>query len=125
MTILWESCVAVERVSKATIGRSSWTAESSAGGREAEAIGLVDQLGDLDTAFTVAKRLAGIDRADLFVVHRPLDYVASAYADAALPMGTTAPGSTQVNLMQLNLGGLASSRAEGACYLWQPSFSVP
>ena len=120
--------VGVVRGSRTRIKTDNWPMVLDGrvfGGREAEAIGLVDQLGDLDTAFTVAKRLAGIDRADLFVVHRPLEYVASAYADAAPPMGATTSGSTQVNLMQLNLGGLSSSRAEGACYLWQPRINVP
>jgi protease-4 len=101
-------------------------------GREAQALGLVDEVGDLPDAFARAKALAGLKRADLFVVHRPLDYVASPYAAAggrtgdAISGGGRASGGgggTQVNLMQINLDGLTRS-ASGACYLWVPEVGV-
>ncbi len=86
-------------------------------GERAMEVGLVDSLGDLDDAFTKAKQLAGIKDAALIRYHRPLEYVATPYASAQTP----AAGSTQVNLLQLNLGGeLGTLTQPGFYYVWLP-----
>jgi len=90
-------------------------------GDRALEVGLVDELGDLDDAFARAKALAGITDARLIVYHRPLSHVASPYA--ATPTANAAPGSTQVNLLQLNLDGSLGGMTtpSGFYYLWQPN----
>lgn len=89
-------------------------------GVQAQELGLVDDLGDLDDAFTRAKALAGITDAKLVVYHRELEYVGSPYASA--PGGMPSAGGAQINLLQLNLdgspGGLGSP--SGFYYLWRP-----
>lgn len=86
-------------------------------GEKAKAVGLVDELGDLDEAFTKAKELTELSDAALIRYHRPLEYVGSPYA--AAPQANT--GGTQVNLFQLNLdkalGGLSTP---GFYYVWLP-----
>lgn len=94
-------------------------------GVDAEALGLVDQTGDLRDAVAAAKRLAGIDTADLVMYHRPLDYVATPYSTAAPPTkaGATSGGG-EVNLIQLNVSGLSELNLPvGAYYLWRPDLN--
>jgi protease-4 len=89
-------------------------------GVDAVELGLADEVGDLYDAFARAKDLAGIDAAKLIVYHRPLEYVASAYAGVP-----AAPGvGTQVNIAQFNLGGLVPGLDPpfGFYYLWQPQW---
>ncbi len=86
-------------------------------GERARELGLIDHTGDLRDAVARAKALADIEHADLYVVHRPLEYVASPYASAPrLP----AAGGTQINLMQLNLNAAWPTTGAGAYYLWVP-----
>ena len=88
-------------------------------GRRALEVGLVDTLGDLGDGFNKAKELAGIKDASLIRYHRPLSYVGSPYASA----GDRQPqaNSTQVNLLQLNLGGSFGESASGSFYyVWLP-----
>lgn len=83
-------------------------------GDDAVELGLADATGDLLDAFDEAKRLAGIDRAKLILYHRPLDYVGSPYATAGV-------SSTEINLVQLNLGDLGLlNNTSGFYYLWRP-----
>lgn len=91
-------------------------------GERAYEVGLVDQLGDLDDAFAKAKSLAGIEHAALVRYHRPLEYVGSPYASAGgAGGGAASPGSTQVNLLQLNLdGSLGTLTSPGFYYVWLP-----
>ena len=57
--------------------------------------GLVDQIGDLHSAFELAKSVAKVRRADLVLYHRPMAYVGSPYARGALAgLRTRRPGST-------------------------------
>lgn len=89
-------------------------------GERAFEIGLVDQLGDLDDAFAKAKSLAGISDAAMIRYHRPLDYVGSVYASGQ-PAPQGGGGSTQVNLLQLNLdGSLGTLSNPGFYYVWLP-----
>ncbi|MFN3168682.1 MAG: signal peptide peptidase SppA [Phycisphaeraceae bacterium] len=91
-------------------------------GQHAYEVGLVDQLGDLDDAFAKAKALAGIEHAALVRYHRPLEYVGSPYASANHAAGNPpAAGSTQINLLQLNLdGSLGTLTTPGFYYVWLP-----
>jgi protease-4 len=90
-------------------------------GEDALRLGLVDQVGDLTTAVDEAKRLAGIDRADLVIFHRPLDHVATPYARGPAASAGAGAGSTQINLLQLNLEGLTGLHPPvGVYYLWRP-----
>jgi protease IV len=90
-------------------------------GEQAVALGLADQAGDIFDAAQVAQQLAGIDRADLVIYHRQLEYAGSPYALAH--RGPAANGGTQVNLMQLNLAGSLPgfNVPVGVYYLWMPS----
>ncbi len=93
-------------------------------GSAAADAGLVDETGDLYTAVAAARRLAGVERSDVVLFHRPLDYVASPYAVAgpADGGGVASPGNVQVNMLQLNLPGNSPSLGlpQGFYYLWQP-----
>lgn len=105
-----------EHVAEATDGRV-------VSGLRALEIGLVDRVGDLDEAYDTALTLAGIEDASLVLYHRPLDYVASPYAAAPGMTGGANGGSgTQVNLLQLNLGGDLGGLnvPAGFYYLWRP-----
>lgn len=88
-------------------------------GVDAAEAGLVDQVGDLDTALSRAKARAGIAAADVILYHRPLNHVASPYASVAAPSV-----GTQVNLAQINLGREPTSfgglGSVAFLYLWQP-----
>jgi protease-4 len=81
-------------------------------GRRAAQVGVVDRLGDLRVAFDAAKTRADVDRARLVKYHRPIEYVGSAY-------GSGPAAGTQVNLLQLNLGG-RDPEQPGFYYLWDP-----
>lgn len=88
-------------------------------GTRAYEVGLVDGLGDMDDSFAKAKELAGLKDASLVRYHRPLEYVASPYA--AAPGAGTASGTTQVNMLQLNLdGGMGALTSPGFYYVWMP-----
>jgi protease-4 len=94
-------------------------------GKDALSLGLVDQLGDLSDAFSLARQLAGIPSADLILYHRPLAYAGSPYATAASPVsvgdnGPTPPGSatTQINLAQFNLSSPFAETGAEFYYLW-------
>lgn len=94
-------------------------------GEQAAQVGLVDQVGDLYTAFDAAKQLAGITSADLVLYHRPLQYVGSPYAGMGLPrlpmLGhEIATGGTQINIAQVNLTGAFADAPVGFFYLWRP-----
>lgn len=88
-------------------------------GRQALELGLVDQVGELRDAFAQAKKLIGVTRADLWVYHRPLDYVGSVYSKAPTHV---ADGGVEVNLLRLELNGGVPGldSPAGLYYLWRP-----
>lgn len=98
-------------------------------GSRAYELGLVDQVGDIRDALTKATQLAGLEHADVVVVHRPLEFVASPYAVS--PINAEAPqrehggdAQTQVNLLQVNLDRaftVGAGMDAGMYYLWRPS----
>lgn len=84
-------------------------------GTEAAKLGLVDDVGDLYDAFAVAKKRAGIERANLVLYHREGDMHGSAYAEAPnIPTGTT-----QINLAQINVQAMGETSSGAFWYLWQ------
>lgn len=91
-------------------------------GMEAIKAGLADREGDLRDAFGRAKELAGLKAAYLVKYHEESTTPRTAYgagADAA-----PAPGPTEVNLVQVQLGDLLGSADAGstnAYYLWAPA----
>lgn len=88
-------------------------------GRRALEVGLVDELGDLGDGFAKAKALAGLKDASLIRYDRPLNYVGSPYARSADHQGK--PSTTQVNLLQLNLGErLGGVGSNCFYYVWLP-----
>ncbi|MCC7408035.1 MAG: signal peptide peptidase SppA [Phycisphaeraceae bacterium] len=98
-------------------------------GADAADRGLIDRTGDLNDAYDEAIRLAGIDRANLVMYHRPMQYVGSPYAAApavvpqAAPAATERPGAgaegTQINVAQFNFTDTPGMQA-GFYYLWSP-----
>ncbi len=89
-------------------------------GDQAAACGLVDQTGDLQDAFTLAKQLARVQRANLVRYHRPLQYVGSPYASAPAGAGR-AEQTTQINLLQVNLPENYHTAPVTFSYLWEPT----
>jgi len=78
---------------------------------EALKLRLIDQIGYLADAAEKAKGLADITKARLVMYHRPLGYKATAYSRSA-------PG--QVNLLNIDLGGLLPGHRPLFLYLWAP-----
>lgn len=87
-------------------------------GSTAVQVGLADELGDLQTAFAVAKKLAGLNRAQLVQFHRPLSYVGSPYASSPADVP-----STQINIASMNMGQGLMEQGDGFYYLW-PGFTT-
>lgn len=88
-------------------------------GPDARAAGLVDEVGDLNSALAAAREAAGISKADVVVYHRVTQYIGSPYAQSQ-----SSPGSTQVNLAQINFPtsgapGLLDTNI-GFYHLWLP-----
>lgn len=84
-------------------------------GNAALAMGMIDQTGDLDDAFLMAKQMAGLEDADLILYHRPIAYVGSPYASSpSMPTG-----GTQINIAQFNFPELPTGTSVGFYYLWQ------
>ncbi len=90
-------------------------------GEKALTLGLVDHVGDLETAFAHAMAMAKIDRAELIRYHRPGTYIGSPYMTT--PMQSDAGSHVQVNLLQLNLHDAyhLPGGSVGFLYLWQPA----
>jgi protease-4 len=118
--------VAVVRRSRADLPEQTLTAVADGRvitGEEAAELGLVDGLGDVYDAVERAKQEAGIASAQVVRFHRPLSHVASPYA--ALP-GESDAADTEINLLQLDLGGGEGlpgvpGSSTGFYYLWQPA----
>lgn len=119
--------VAVVRENRTEVDPDTWgiiTDGRVFTGTRAYELGLVDQVGDIRDALAKAKQLAGLDRADVVILHRPLEYVASPYAES--PTRGAAKAQTQINLLQVNLdraltGAVPGAGADaGMYYLWRP-----
>jgi len=87
-------------------------------GERAVELGLADSTGGLREAFERARSLAGLDRARLIKLHDEGRLVRSAYA---LGEGLGGPGgSTEINLLGLDLVHLGELMTPRAYYLWWP-----
>lgn len=82
-------------------------------GDEALKNGLVDELGNVQTAIAAAKRAAGLERHNILVVQyaRPYGYKPNVYAEAP----------PQVNLLNIQLPGMLPPSPE-FLYLWAPGW---
>jgi len=89
-------------------------------GKQAHEIGLVDELGDIQTAISEALDRAAIKDADVVLYHRPLTYAATPYSPAATPGNADGPkAQSQFNLVNLNVGNaLPMNPSPGFYYLW-------
>jgi protease-4 len=83
---------------------------------DARAAGLVDEVGSLHDALERAKALAGVEHARIVRYRRSGESAETVYARAA------APGTTQVNLLPIDLGALALPRA-AFLYYWAPGLT--
>ncbi len=83
-------------------------------GEAALAAGLVDSVGDLYDGFKLAKQLAGVDRAELVVYHRPTNPVRTPHVAAPPAL----PQATQINIAQINLGESFPGISAGFFYVW-------
>jgi protease-4 len=88
-------------------------------GTQAAELGLVDQVGDLEDAYALARSLAHLAHAKLVVYHRPLEYVGSPYARSGV--AGAAAGGTQINIAQFNLPDIGPWNTAGFYYLWEPA----
>ncbi len=86
-------------------------------GPEAQALGLVDEVGTLPDAIAAAKRAAGLERTPVRVVQyaRPLAWRPNIYAEAP-----PAPGT--VNVVNVELPDWLVSPAPQLLYLWAPGW---
>jgi protease-4 len=90
-------------------------------GSDAARLGLIDEVGNLDTAIRKAKQLAKIEKAKIVVYTRDSDAPGSIYAKSP---GTG--GQPQVNMVNVNLdlGELIPRGQSQFLYLWQ-GFELP
>jgi len=80
--------------------------------QQALAAGLVDRIGYLEDAVTLAREHAGLETARVIMYRRPTEFSENIYSRAA-----GAP--PQINLINLDLGALGM-RSPAFMYLWQP-----
>ncbi|HMQ15320.1 MAG TPA: signal peptide peptidase SppA [Phycisphaerae bacterium] len=85
---------------------------------QARELGLVDEVGSLDGALRRAKVLAGLGDRPVLVVEyaRRIDRRPNIYAESP------APGSVQVNLLNVTLPELLTAGAPEFMYLWAPGW---
>ncbi len=109
--------------SKLTEEQLTWATDGRiVTGTQALEVGLIDELGDLRSAFAAAQQRAGINDAELIVYHRPLRYMGSPYATAKTSEnGNQISSGVTVNLAQINLPELLSGGPTGFYYLWDSS----
>ena len=86
-------------------------------GGTAVQVGLADELGDLQSAYELAKELAHITRGELVRFHRPLQYVGSPYASAPVNVP-----QTQINIASMDMSNALAQHGDGFYYLW-PGFT--
>ena len=75
---------------------------------------LIDEIGYLDDAIDLVKKRAGIDKAKVIVYHRPYSYENNIYSRM---MNSD---FKNINLVNLDLGGLINDMGLGFMYLWLP-----
>ena len=80
-------------------------------GEQAKANGLVDELGYMDDAISLAKKASGAGRVKVVMYHRPLGYRANVYSAADGP-------PAQINLLNVSVPNLLSLGQPQFLYLW-------
>ena len=91
-------------------------------GQRALQLGVVDEVGDLHTAWQRAKKLAEIEDANLVIYHRRGRRVAAPYMSSPMSPGQAGEGprDLQINLAQINVTPELLHTGSGFYYLWQP-----
>jgi protease-4 len=84
-------------------------------GARALDLGLVDQLGNLDDAVDLARKMSNSPGASVVMFRRPYGYAGSIYADSAVPQP-----QANTNTTTLKLPFTDSLVPDGFYYLWQP-----
>lgn len=89
-------------------------------GTEALKLKLIDEIGDLYTAWDQAKVMSGVEAANLVLYHRPMRYVGSPYSrDSTEPAyEQTQDIATQINVLQVNLESSDAFGATGGAGFW-------
>jgi len=82
-------------------------------GRKAKQLGLVDDLGLLEDAVALARKMANAPNAATVMYSRPYGYGGSIYAANTTPM-------PRADTMTLELPGQSQILPSGMYYLWQP-----
>lgn len=82
--------------------------------RQALEFGLIDHVGYLDDAVSLAKEASGLMAARVIIYHRPGAYKNNIYSQ----LGT--PGIGSFNLINVDLKTLVKSGAPSFMYLWSP-----
>ena len=82
-------------------------------------LGLIDQIGTLDDAITLAKQRTHTTRANVVRYHRPLYWRPNVYATTPTP--TPSAASPTINLLNVNWADLADLARPRLLYLWAPS----
>lgn len=82
--------------------------------RQALEFGLIDHVGYLDDAVSLAKEVSGLKAARVIIYHRPGAYKNNIYSQ----LGT--PGIGSFNLINVDLKTLVKSGAPSFMYLWSP-----
>ncbi|QQE11669.1 signal peptide peptidase SppA [Planctomycetota bacterium] len=88
-------------------------------GDQALELGLVDHLGDIQTAFNRAKSLAHIPAANLTIYHRPLSYVPTPYAQA--PINPNQSNAAPAFNVSASFNPSSLKLPTGFYYLWSPA----
>jgi len=86
-------------------------------GLQAKELGLIDRVGDLDSAIERAKEAAKVSAVRVVMYHRPVGYRGSIYARA--PTATDVGARGQFNLINLDVPDIFQSQGY-FMYLWQP-----
>ena len=84
--------------------------------RQALEFGLIDQVGYLDDAVSLAKEAAGLTAARVIIYYRPGAYKNNIYSQ----LGATGAGIGALNLINVDLKTFVKSGAPSFMYLWSP-----
>ena len=82
--------------------------------QQALAYGLIDQIGYLDEAITLAKEEAGLTKARVIIYHRPGAYKNNIYSQLS------SSGFGTINLLNIDLKTFVRSGTPSFMYLWAP-----
>jgi protease-4 len=82
--------------------------------KEALQEGLIDKIGYLSDGIKWAKEMAGVEKTQVVIYHRPLGYKPNAYGSATVNAGALGP------LINVDLPDWLTSSTAQFLYLWQP-----